>query len=59
MRGVSMSEFYNGISGFIDGLASLFSFLPVDWAYVLSRAFSVVIAWVIISLAIKIIGMFF
>lgn len=54
-----MSEFYNGISGFVDGLASLFSFLPVDWAYVLSRAFSVVIAWVIISLAIKVIGLFF
>lgn len=54
-----MSEFYDGLSGFIDGLSSLFSFLPVDWANILSRALTLVIAWVIIGLAMKIIKIFF
>lgn len=54
-----MSEFYDGLSGFIDGLSSLFSFLPVDWAYILTRALTLVVAWVIISLALKIVKIFF
>lgn len=54
-----MSEFYDGLSGFVDGLSSLFAFLPVDWSYILSRALTLVVAWVIISLALKIIKLFF
>lgn len=54
-----MSEFYDGLTGFVDGLGSLFVFLPADWASILSRALTVVIAWVIISFALKILKLFF
>lgn len=57
--GVLLSEFYDGLSGFMDGLSSLFAFLPVDWSYILSRALTLVVAWIIISLALKIVKIFF
>ena len=54
-----MSAALLSISDFLDFFTSLFTFLPAPMASFVSSAILVVFSWLVISIAIKIVGMFF
>lgn len=53
-----MSEAYNILSEFGQTFAGLFSWLPPEMQAIVAAAFGVLIGWVVVGLAIKIVGLF-
>lgn len=54
-----MSDAYSLLVAFGSILTAPFSWLPLELQGVISAAFGVLLGWVLVSISIKIIGLFF